>query len=323
MENINIYDEELLKLRESVDRKHRLERELEMLSSRQARLDIQLDELREIKYKEQTDVDRLEGRTLTRLWYCITGKTDEKLSREKEEALAAAAKYDAAKAESDALSEQIGRFQNELSRLMSCENRYAEKLKAKRNTIRAEYENGASGYDEFIRLDDSVSENARKLRELDEAISAGESARSVAERAVSHLESAEGFASWDVFGGGLIADMAKHEKIDEAQCLIETLQIRLSSFRCELTDIDITADISISIDDTLKFADFFFDGLIADIMVSDRISKALENVRRTKSQVAGMVNSLQNMKSAIEREYERDKARLEEMVLRTGKNNIL
>nr|MBQ4317526.1 hypothetical protein [Clostridia bacterium] len=59
-------------LRENVDRKYKLERELESLLARQSRLDKQLDELREIKYKEQTDVDLLERRTLVRLWYYIT-----------------------------------------------------------------------------------------------------------------------------------------------------------------------------------------------------------------------------------------------------------
>jgi len=316
MENNNIYDEELLTLRENVDRKYKLERELERLLARQSRLDKQLDELREIKYKEQTDVDLLERRTLVRLWYYITGKTDEKLSKEKEEALAAAAKYDAAKAESIALGMQISKSQDELSRLSSCEARYAEKLKVKRSLIRAKYEQGSAEYDEFIRLDDRTAENSRKLRELDEAISAGESARGVAERAISHLESAEGFASWDLFGGGLIADMAKHEKINEAQELIETLQIRLSRFKCELADIDISADMSVDIGDMLKFADFFFDGLIADMMVADRISKSLDSVRTTRSKVAGMVNHLQSIREPLDREYSADKEKLDELTMR-------
>ena len=65
-------------------------------------------------------------------------------------------------------------------------------------------------------------------------------------------------------GGGLMADLAKYEELDDAQKQIEQLQVELRRFKTELADVEITADLQVTVDSFLKFADFFFDGLFAD-----------------------------------------------------------
>ena len=43
-------------------------------------------------------------------------------------------------------------------------------------------------------------------------------------------------------GGGLMADLAKYEELDDAQEQIEQLQVELRRFKTELSDVEITAD---------------------------------------------------------------------------------
>ena len=75
-------------------------------------------------------------------------------------------------------------------------------------------------------------------------------------------------------GGGLMADLAKYEELDDAQEQIEQLQVELRRFKTELSDVEIAADLQVTVDSFLKFADFFFDGLFADWAVLDHINQA-------------------------------------------------
>ena len=51
-----------------------------------------VEELRQEKEDEQKDVDRLEDRGLTALFYSLIGKIDEKMTKEQKEAYAASVK---------------------------------------------------------------------------------------------------------------------------------------------------------------------------------------------------------------------------------------
>ena len=116
------------------------------------------------------------------------------------------------------------------------------------------------------------------------------------------LESAEGWATWDLFGGGLVADLVKHGHLDEAQAAVEDLQIQLGRFRTELADVTIQADVQVSIDGFLRFADYFFDGLFADWAVLDQIVRSQEQVRQTWTQIDGVLTRLEALRQAAERE---------------------
>lgn len=122
-------------------------------------------------------------------------------------------------------------------------------------------------------------------RELLEAINAGKTALHTVNEVLETLDNAEGWSTWDVMGGGLMADLAKYEELDNAQEQVEQLQVELRRFKTELADVEITADLQVAVDSFLKFADFFFDGLFADWAVLDHINQAQSRVENTKSQI--------------------------------------
>ena len=100
------------------------------------------------------------------------------------------------------------------------------------------------------------------------------------------LGRAQGWGTWDMLGGGLISDLAKHSNLDEAQAGAEYLQTLLSRFRTELADVRISAQTGqVNVEGFLRFADYFFDGLIADWTVLSRIHKSRESVSRSASGV--------------------------------------
>ena len=306
------YDEKLKALQEKISRSRQLTSMLKELRGQRDTIAARVRELEAIKVDEQADVDRLEGRSLASFFYNVIGKMDERLNKEREEAYAARVKYDAAARELEAIDGDIQRCESELSGLRGCEREYEATLREKANAVKSA---GGARAEEILKLEERHAYLESQKKELREAISAGNSARSTAESVLSSLDSAEGWGTWDLLGGGLLADMAKHSHLDEAQGAIERLQSQLRRFKTELADVTIHADMQVNVDGFLRFADYFFDGLFADWAVMDKISQSQSQVQSTKNQIDRVLSRLNSMMSAAEREQAQTKSKLDALVL--------
>ena len=252
------YDEELRELQIQAATKNRLEAMLKELWQQKNILGTRVEELSAQKAKEQLDVERLEKNSLVNYFYQVVGKLDEKLTKERQEAYEAAVKYDAAYSELQAIEAELSGKEMEYGRVRRSDEWYQEV----------------------------------QLKELEEAISAGRHAEQTADLILESLSSAQSWGTFDLLGGGLIADMAKHSHLDEAQQKVERLQGALRRFKTELADVEIIADMQVSIDGFLRFADYFFDGLFADWSVMNKISEARGQVENVKKQIQTVLSKL-------------------------------
>lgn len=305
------YDEKLQQLQEQMARSKQLEAMIKELRSQRDSLAAEVRELESIKLEEQADVDRLEGRSLAAFFYNVIGKMDEQLDKERQEAYAARVKYDAAARELEGVEADLRRYESELSALRGCEHRYDEVLKEKADAIKAA---GGSNGEEILKLEERNAFLESQKKELQEAISAGNAALSTTQQVLSSLDSAEGWGTWDLFGGGLVADLAKHSHLDEAQGAIEQLQSQLRRFKTELADVTIQVDMQVNVDGFLRFADYFFDGLFADWAVLDKINQSQSQVQNTKSQIASVLSRLDSMMRTLEQEQVQIKSKLDTLV---------
>ena len=305
------YDEELKELQQQAAMKNRLETILKELKMQREELQARVDELANIKEKEQLEVERLERRSLTNYFYQVVGKLDERLTEEKQEAYQAAVKYDAAYSELQAVEADIRTKELEYGRVRRSNERYQELLKEKQEAVKL---SGVPEAAEILRLEAQITSLGVHLKELEEAISAGKRAEQIAEGILSSLSSAQGWGTWDLLGGGLIADVAKHSHLDEAQGQVEKLQRALRRFKTELSDVEIIADMQVNIDGFLRFADYFFDGLFADWSVMNRISEAQGQVKNVKSQISSLIGKLNRASISVKVEQTTAKSRLQELV---------
>ena len=305
------YDEKLQQLQEQMARSKQLEAMIKELRNQRDSLTAQVRELESIKLEEQADVDRLEGRSLAAFFYNVIGKMDEQLDKERQEAYAARVKYDAAARELEGVEADLRRYESELSALRGCEHRYDEVLKEKADAIKAA---GGSNGEEILKLEERNAFLESQKKELQEAISAGNAALSTTQQVLFSLDSAEGWGTWDLFGGGLVADLAKHSHLDEAQGAIEQLQSQLRRFKTELADVTIQTDMQVNVDGFLRFADYFFDGLFADWAVLDKINQSQSQVQNTKSQIASVLSRLDSMMRTLEQEQVQIKSKLDTLV---------
>ena len=181
-------------LQQQLAQKGHWEAQLQALKDQQALLKRNVQALEKAKQSEQADVDRLEGRTLAAFFYNAIGKMEEKLTQERREAYAARAKYDATCRELADVEQDILRVQGELDHLVTCRQEYDQAFQAKARALKA---SGSPAGLQVLQAEETLAQHASQIKELQEAISAGELAQGTIQELLSSLDSAESWGQWD------------------------------------------------------------------------------------------------------------------------------
>lgn len=311
---MNYYDSELQRLQSEIMEKQRTDAKLSDLLLQQSDLEKKTEELEKTMQKEQDDVDRLNGRSLAAFFYRATGKIGEKLTKEEAEAYAASVKYEAAKNELQAVSDDIDYCQRRLSQLQDCEQQYEKVLEEKTEQIK---KSGVPEAGRIMNLENEIAFLETQQKETQEAVTAGKRALDITRKILEDLDSAKNWSTFDLMGGGLIADMAKYDRLNKVQDKIQDLQAALRGFRTELADVTerISGDLHVEIGDFLHFADYFFDGLFTDWMVYDKINDSRGRTLRTRDQIQKILGQLNVMDNELCSKKEKLKEELEQAVL--------
>lgn len=131
--------------------------------------------------------------------------------------------------------------------------------------------------------------NKETVREVAEARAAGLRALDSLEKAEKALDSARGWGIFDMLGGGLISTLAKHSRISSAREYVEQAEYDLRAFSRELQDVRLP---NVKLDGFLTFADFFFDGFWADLLVQQRINDARRRIGLAREAVEDALRRL-------------------------------
>lgn len=267
-----------------------LEKQLMDLERKEADLSWQLK-------KEEEDVEKLNKASITVMFYTILGSKDKQMEKERQEALAVRLKLEETLTEIDAIKNSIYKLRTERMEYSGYGQKYNTLYEQKYNLLK---NGGREDAKQIIDIEEAISFCQSNLKEIEEAITVGKRIIDRVLSAESSLSSAEGWGVWDMLGGGLITDMVKHSHIDDAKSAVSEIQNLLNQFRSELTDIKIESDVEINIEGFVKFADFFFDGLIADWVIQSKINDSKESVAQVKRGVESVLSRLESMKRAAE-----------------------
>lgn len=140
-----------------------------------------------------------------------------------------------------------------------------------------------------------IDERYHSRKEVQEAVGAGTEALGALERAKECLNSAGNWGIVDILGGGLISTFVKHSKMGDASRLVEKARSTLKQFQKELQDVQSLEEIHIETGDFLAFADYFFDGAIADWLMQSRIKKAKRQVEEAIEKVEKILEQLRRL----------------------------
>ncbi len=282
-----------------MERQNKVNAMLESLNEEEHELLKKENELRTVLIKEDKDVERLEKTTATSIFYAILGRKELQLEKEQQEAYSAKLKYDAVVSQMNDCCRRKERLIKEQEELVGCEQQYAQVF----GEIQKLLHNDPHYADKLCALERQLGAVTSQRIEVSEAVEVGNACMRQIRCIEDSLDSAEGWGTWDLFGGGLLSDMAKHSHLDQAQADAGHLQMLLSSFRTELADVKINAEMGqVNIDGFLRFADYFFDGLISDWSVLSRVHDSQKSVFEVKKQVSSALSQLEITRGRCEDE---------------------
>lgn len=138
--------------------------------------------------------------------------------------------------------------------------------------------------------------NETMNQEVQEAVNAGRQALRSLYSARERLGSARNWGIFDMLGGGLLSDLAKRSKMNEAAELIDQAKKDLQAFQRELKDVKVSLDLRMEIGGFLSFADFFFDNIVSDYLVQSKIEDAREQVDDAIRYIEEILNGLQGQR---------------------------
>ena len=264
------------------------------LKKEQARL----AELQAISDREDQDVRRLEGLSMTALFYTVLGSKDEQLQKERQEYLSAHLKSLQSQHAVEVLEQDVEHMKHELARFGEVDARLQALLEKKESLLA---QAGDVTARRLAELSEQLGEMQSQLREVAEAIAAGQVARRALDQVLQDLQSAQGWGVWDLLGGGLLATAVKHGRIDDARQAAYEVQEALRRFQRELADVERSAKFIVEdISGFETFADYFFDGLISDWVVQARIDRSLDNTRATAGRLDDLLVQLERRKATLQ-----------------------
>ncbi|MDU4697301.1 MAG: hypothetical protein E6Y08_15910 [Paenibacillus sp.] len=244
---------------------------------------------------EEEDVRKLSAMSLSNLLATVLGNKAEKLDREQREVLEAKVKYDAAESAVRDMERQISEIERRLLQLGSWQHEYERVFQAKERQILEENE-------ELRELAEREAVLTVELKEVDEAVRAGQSALHDLNAAEEDLRSAKNWGTYDMLGGGMLSTHIKHGRIDEAMSHLHAARQSLQRFDRELKDIGASLSTNLNISGLLRFSDYFFDDFFSDWLVQGRINNSLDQVRNQTTAVSEVQRGLETAKRRLESE---------------------
>ena len=248
--------------------------------------------------REEGDVEKLEKLTWSSVLASLRGNKEEELDREKREAYAAKLRLQEAKRQLDAIRGEIRIRQDRLSMSADCQRKYEELLLEKAAEISKNDTVLAKKLEETEKRELGL---LSRRKEIEEALSAGQMALVHIQEAMNDLHSAGNWGTFDILGGGLIADAMKYSRMDEAQKKMELVQSDLRRYKAELADVAHTAAFDLQPGGFLQFADFFWDNIFTDFAVRDKIYQAQDQMQELKNQVSRIQMELEREVREAER----------------------
>jgi len=252
------------------------------------------------KYEsESMDVERMKKESLSATILRFIGKYESKFDKEVQEQIKAKMEYDKACDRLKELYKERDELSSRIEALNHDKRIYEEELKRREQEIQKNTDSNI--YKEYRRLEEKTSMLTRQLVETDEAMRAAERVISTAKSAIGHLESAESWATYDVWTrGGLLSHMAKYNHVDNAENDYNRLHSQLKDLHKELADVIFLDAIELKgLDSSTRALDFWLDNIFTDLSVRNRIRENKDELINLLDKIRGIVNKLERNKSQI------------------------
>lgn len=310
------YQQKQSELQLLMNEEKRLVRKMESLKQEILDYSAKRNELERQLTKEQLDVEKLEGFSFTNMVRNWRGNLDEIRDQEKAEAAAVELKWNEAVKMVEDLEQEERNVRIELAdeSFRQLQPLWQQLMNEKTQWLK---ENSPESHAVLESLYTRQTEIKTMLKEIDEAQSAGTTAKSLLSSAIDQLSSAKSFSTWDTFlGGGMIVTAMKHNAIDESEDTIHRAQMALQRFQREMKDVQALEASAFAVErgSFIQVADYFFDDIFSEWTIHSRIKKSQGNLENTSRDVSTVLRSLDEKKQLLQSELTEVESKRKEMI---------
>ena len=264
----------------------------DQLTTTRSELKESLRQLEKIEKKlnyEAEDIEKLEGLSTRGIFHTILGNKESQLEKERQEYLELSLKF-------EDLRKTIQLLEYE-ENLLEAKLGSSDELNVTLERLKQAREDEIIQSDPELRdrlnlVSKNLEEQYHLKKQLDEAIEIGEVCFNMINQIASHLQQVKNWGDWKGRNRRRKSRYLKKDAIDRARNLSFQVKHQLTLFDKELRDIGkrLNADL-----DTSQFTDFnkfFFDNLITDWIMHQKVIGALRSVINTGRQIKSLLQRL-------------------------------
>lgn len=290
---------ELNELLEEIQSLERAEKQMQKV---EARLNVsyrELERLAKVLDKEYEDVEKLEKMSIKGVFFKVLGDKEQQLEKERQEYLQAVLKYDEHKKGLELLEFEKGILEKKLKKAPDLKKKKQQLINQREKQL---IQSNSPVGKQILQIDKEIQEKFYFKREIHEALVLGAKALELLHQMVNYLQTARNWGRYDMAGGKSMSTYMKHSNIDNARAIAYKLKHLLVKFEDELYDVYDREqfEFSFQLDSFAKFTDMFFDNLITDWIVQQKIRNALTNVLNVQDRLARIVGTLKNELKSME-----------------------
>jgi hypothetical protein len=266
------------------------------LRARHEEIGRHLSAAQELRQAEQHDIHSLDGVTLTHVMAALHGSRDDKVARAKAEEQKAAFQAAELTRQIQAIETELNAAQDRASALADAPAKYERALAAKEALLER---SGDATAHELLSIADERGRLTGELAEIADAARTAHNALTALGDVRQALGSASGWNTFDEFGGGMMASMEKHAKLDQAASLASQADGLLATLRTELTSVGQLAP-QLTLGSGTRFVDICFNSIFTDMAFSSHIRQAQQNAEEALQTVSGVQQRLEQQRSQAE-----------------------
>lgn len=135
------------------------------------------------------------------------------------------------------------------------------------------------------------------LKEINDVQKIIDEILSLIDEAETKFNKARNWGFFDILGGGFITDLFKHSNLDSASDIMNKINYLLKDLQRELDEVVTPTDFSMNTNTFASFADFIFDGVLADAYMQSKIMSSLKELKNLRSTLLNLKSKLSNLSS--------------------------
>ena len=235
--------------------------------------------------KEFEDIENLEKLGMKALFYKVLGSQEEQLEKERQEYLQASLKYDQVRKNLELLEFEYNILKKKSGNLATIEQKLNDlSVRQEKELINMP---GAAAL-EIKKIYLQIDQQERLKIDISEAIKAGLKALECIDAVIAGLQQAHNWGQWDVSGRNPMSNHLKYSAIDKAKDWAYESNRQLKDVYKQIPE-----DFQLHIDSFNRFIDVFFDNLITDWIIQQKIYNALNNTLNIRDKVVRMIKTLE------------------------------